>query len=352
MKTPIKIPRMGESITEATVSRIMKQSGSQVAEQEEILELETEKVNQVLYAPESGRLILNVTEGQKVKVDQEIGSIDTDAKGETVTKPEVKKEVGKGARKMAPEFVAELKAPPPQPLPPPSTPTGRKKMSSLRKTIADRLVEAKNKTAMLTTFNEVDMSAVMNIRAKEKDNFAKRYGARLGFMSFFVKATVAALKEVPAINSYIEGDEIVSFPSYDIGIAISTDRGLMVPVVRSCDQLSFGQIEKTIEELAAKARDGKITIDEMRGGCFTITNGGTFGSLLSTPILNPPQSGILGMHTIAKRAVVVGDQIVIRPMMYVALSYDHRVVDGREAILFLVKLKESLEDPSRLLLDL
>jgi len=268
---------------------------------------------------------------------------------------------------MTADFIEEIKAGPkketvetkktaaaPSATPPAST-SGkmtRKKMSNLRKVIAQRLVEAKNSTAMLTTFNEIDMSAVMEIRTKEKDNFQKRYGVKLGFMSFFVKATVAALKAIPEVNAYIDGEEIVTLQSYDIGIAVSTEKGLMVPVLRSCDEKSFGGVEAGLEEYAKKARTGTITVDDLRGGSFTITNGGVFGSLLSTPILNPPQSAILGMHAIVKRAVVVNDQIVIRPMMYVALSYDHRIVDGKEAVLFLVHLKQSLEDPARLLLDL
>lgn len=257
---------------------------------------------------------------------------------------------------MMPEFVASLKEGPKPPAPSPiikgdGTAT-RKKMSTLRKVIATRLVEAKNTTAMLTTFNEVDMSAVMEIRSKEKESFVKKHGVKLGFMSFFVKAAVAALKEIPEVNASIDGDEIITYNTYDIGVAVSTSKGLMVPVVRNCDALNFGGVEKAIEAYSKKARDGSMSIDDLRGGSFTITNGGVFGSLLSTPILNPPQSAILGMHSIVKRAVVVGDQIVIRPMMYLALSYDHRIVDGKEAVLFLVHIKQSLEEPSRLLLDL
>lgn len=254
------------------------------------------------------------------------------------------------------EFASSVKeAPKAVPAPKPQQPeakTTRKKMSNLRRVIASRLVEAKNSTAMLTTFNEVDMSAVMMIRNREKDNFLKKYGVKLAFMSFFVKAVVAALKEIPEVNAMIDGDEIVSFQTYDIGVAVSTERGLMVPVIKNCDQLSYSGIEKEIEVYAKKAREGSISIDDLRGGNFTITNGGVFGSLLSTPILNPPQSAILGMHSIVKRPMVVNDEIVIRPMMYLALSYDHRIVDGKEAVLFLVHVKQSLEDPSRLLLDL
>lgn len=228
----------------------------------------------------------------------------------------------------------------------------RRRMTSIRKVIAARMVQAQQTTAMLTTFNEIDMSQVISLRERYKESFNKEHGVKLGFMSFFVKACVAALEEIPDLNSYIDGDEIVHREYYDIGIAVGTDRGIVVPVVRDCDKLSFAGIEKAIEGFAAKARDGTISADDLTGGGFTITNGGVYGSLLSTPILNPPQSGILGMHKISKRAVVVDDQIVIRPMMYVALSYDHRIVDGKEAVSFLVNLKNNLEDPARLLLGL
>jgi len=365
MKIEIKIPSLGESVSEATISQILKQSGSGVQADEEIVELETEKVNQVLYAPKEGKLSLTVSVGQKVKVGEIIGFVDTEAKGDVA--PLEKKETP--APKQEPQTPSNLppvrvtieerlKAPgkaqaPRPPLPEPSTKnSSRKKMSGLRKVIAERLVQVKNTTAMLTTFNEIDMSKVIEIRNKEKDNFLERYGVKLGFMSFFVKGVVAALKAYPQINAFIEGDEIVTFTTYDMGIAVSTEKGLMVPVVRDCETLSFGAIEQAITDFAKKAREGKITVDDLRGGTFTITNGGTFGSLLSTPILNPPQSGILGMHSIVKRPVAIEDKVEIRPMMYVALSYDHRLVDGREAVLFLVHLKETLEDPARLLLDL
>jgi 2-oxoglutarate dehydrogenase E2 component (dihydrolipoamide succinyltransferase) len=375
MKIEIKIPAMGESISEATISKILKATGSFVKLDEEILELETDKVNQVLHAPQQGVLTFNVREGDGVKVGQVIGFVDTDAKAPASAEaaappppapsapppPLAAPPTGEGARVMMPEFIASVqRAPQPKPSPvqapaTPQAPSGtstRKKMSNLRKVIAARLVEAKNTTAMLTTFNEVDMSAIMQIRAAEKDTFLKKYGAKLGFMSFFVKGVVAALKANPQVNASIEGDEIITYQTYDIGVAVSTERGLMVPVIKSCDTLSFGGIEKAIEAYSKKAREGTIAIEDLRGGSFTITNGGVFGSLLSTPILNPPQSAILGMHSIVKRAVVINDAIVIRPMMYLALSYDHRIVDGKEAVLFLVHLKQSLEDPSRLLLDL
>jgi 2-oxoglutarate dehydrogenase E2 component (dihydrolipoamide succinyltransferase) len=227
----------------------------------------------------------------------------------------------------------------------------RRKLSPLRQRIAERLVAAQHEAAMLTTFNEVDMSAIMAIRAKYQDDFVKKNGLKLGFMSFFVKAVVSALKEVPAVNAQLDGDTLVENHYYDIGVAVSTERGLMVPVIRDCTSLGMAAIEKAIAEVAAKARDGKIALTDLEGGVFTITNGGIFGSLLSTPIINPPQSAILGMHTIQERPVAINGQVVIRPMMYVALSYDHRIVDGREAVTFLVKVKQSLEDPARLLLS-
>jgi len=383
MKVEIKIPPLGESISEAVVSRIITPNGSMVAEAQEILELETDKVNQVLYAPAKGQLQITVAVDQTVAVGQVIGSVDTDAKGAPVEKapaepackvaaiekpaptvksaePAPKTIEGPSSRMMVSEFIADIKTPKAVAVPqvvstapiPPAPGTTRKKMSGLRRTIAQRLVEVKNTTAMLTTFNEVDMSAVMEIRSHEKDAFFGKHGVKLGFMSFFVKAATAALKAYPEVNAYIDGEDIVTFSTYNIGVAVSTDRGLVVPVIRGCDTLSFGGVEKEIDRYAKKARDGSIGIDDMRGGTFTITNGGVFGSLLSTPILNPPQSAILGMHSIVKRAMVVDDEIVIRPMMYLALSYDHRIIDGKQAVLFLVTMKQNLEDPAKMLLDL
>lgn len=387
MKKEIKVPQLGESVSEGVVSNILKPSGSYVRADEEILELETDKVNQVLYAPAAGVLTLTVSPNQSVKTGDVIGSVDTEAKAPAAVvptkeepqrapkaEPAQKPSEGPTSRVMGKEFVAELKAPVETPAPvatqttKPSvqaplekekparllvdeTKVTRKRMSTLRKVISQKLVDVKNNTAMLTTFNEIDMSAIIEIRAKEKENFAKKYGVRLGFMSFFVKAVVAALKAIPEVNSMVDGDEIITFKTYDVGVAVSTEKGLMVPVLRDCDKRSFGEIEGAIENYAKKARDGTISVDDLRGGSFTITNGGVFGSLLSTPILNPPQSAILGMHTIVKRPVVVNDQIVIRPMMYVALSYDHRIIDGREAVLFLVQLKQILEAPAKLFLE-
>lgn len=391
MKMEIKVPSAGESVFEATISRIMKETGSLVKTDDEILELETDKVNQVIYAPSDGQLTLQVKVNAVVKVGEVIGFIDTEIKGEAPSKPipstelpkEAKKEETKEppplplkepqvpqARKMAKDFISELTTPipkepslgekePEKTLPPLKPKTkeeegavSRRRMTGLRKTIAERLVAAKNQTAMLTTFNEVDMSQILSIRTKEQENFMKRNGVKLGFMSFFIKAAVAALKEFPEVNSFIDGAEIATFHTYDICIAVSTERGLMVPVVRTADQKTFGQIEQEIALFSKKAREGTISIDDMRGGSFTITNGGVFGSMLSTPILNPPQSAILGMHTIVKRTVVINDQITIRPIMYLALSYDHRIVDGREAIQFLVHMKNNLEEPTRMLIDL
>jgi 2-oxoglutarate dehydrogenase E2 component (dihydrolipoamide succinyltransferase) len=374
MKIEIKIPAMGESVNEAIISNILKPTGSFVKLDEEILELETDKVNQVLYAPQNGELTLSVHKGDTVKIGQVIGFIDTEAKAPPAPPsattapppptpaPEAPRRVeGENSRIGLSEFAASVKqAPKAAPLSKPESAPAqvsegkstRKKMSNLRKVIAARLVEAKNSTAMLTTFNEVDMSAVIQVRSAEKENFLKKHGVKLGFMSFFVKGVVAALKANPQVNASIDGDEIITYHTYDIGVAVSTEKGLMVPVVKSCDALSFGAIEKEIESYSKKAREGTIAIDDLRGGSFTITNGGVFGSLLSTPILNPPQSAILGMHSIVKRPIAVNDQIALRPMMYIALSYDHRIIDGKEAVLFLVHLKQSLEDPSRLLLDL
>ncbi|MDR2539558.1 MAG: dihydrolipoyllysine-residue succinyltransferase [Chlamydiales bacterium] len=367
MANEIKIPNMGESVSEAIIGDILKPSGSFVKQDDEIIELETDKVNQVLYAPESGELTLLVKKGEIVKIGQIIGTINPQAVEQTLKSsdkeplkspeptfpPPSSNEKGKFT---ASDFVSHLQQPP---TPTQSTPiveketnTTRKQMSSLRKIIAQKLVEVKNTTAMLTTFNEVNMKSVITIRQKEQESFQKKYGIKLGFMSFFIKACVAALKEIPEVNAYIDKEEIVLVQSYDICVAVSTDRGLMVPVIRSCEQHSFGEIEIQLSTFAQKARDGSINVDDLKGGSFTITNGGIFGSLLSTPILNPPQSAILGMHSIVKRPVVVDDEIVIRPMMYLALSYDHRLIDGKQAVLFLKHIKQMLEEPSRLLLDL
>jgi 2-oxoglutarate dehydrogenase E2 component (dihydrolipoamide succinyltransferase) len=284
-------------------------------------------------------------------------------KGGRITKEDVLKvieaRVARPAPAVAPAPVAPVPAAPAAEAPVPPAPAAeagareeRVRMTRLRKRIAERLKEAQNTAAMLTTFNEADMSAVMALRSEYRDSFEKKHGVRLGFMSFFTKAAVAALKELPAVNAEIDGDEIVYKNHYDIGIAVGTPQGLVVPVVRDADRLGFAEIEKTIGALGRKARDGKLSIEEMTGGTFTITNGGIYGSLMSTPILNPPQSGILGMHKIQERPMVVDGEVRVRPMMYLALSYDHRIVDGREAVTFLVRIKDTIEEPQRLLIDM
>jgi 2-oxoglutarate dehydrogenase E2 component (dihydrolipoamide succinyltransferase) len=376
MKVEIKVPSAGESVVEATIGALLKPSGASVQADEEILELETDKVNQAVYAPAAGILSWSIKTGDRVKVGQTIGSIDTSGSPAQKAapsipieppKPTVKAEPppisSKGARKKVDAALQEIQgaglplpsSPPKPAVSAPSLPKGketRQKMSKLRRVIAERLVEVKNQTAMLTTFNELDMSSVMACREKEQESFQKRHGIKLGYMSFFIKASLAALQEFPEINARIEKEEIVYHHFFNMSIAVSTEKGLMVPVLRDIDQLSYAEIEKKLKEMAEKARSGTISVDDLQGGTFTITNAGQFGSLFSTPILNPPQSAILGMHNIVKRAVVIDDQIAIRPMMYLALSYDHRIVDGKTAVLFLMHIKKNLEEPTRLLLDL
>ncbi len=372
MKVEIKIPSLGESITEATISKIFKENGSFVEVDEEVIELETDKVNQVINASESGELILSVKISDTVKVGQSIGFIDTEKKGVQTEKKreEPKKEdqkpleknsvSSKNIRQTEEEYLKAKEGFSEVSLPPvclPSSDIKRERetkvpMTKLRKIIAKRLVEVKNQTAMLTTFNEIDMSCVMNFRKKEKEAFEKKHQVKLGFMSFFIKASVSALQKYKEINAYISDEEIVYRHYFDIGVAVGTDKGLMVPVLKDCDKKNFSQIEKELKQSAEKARAGSLSIENLKGGGFTITNGGVYGSLLSTPILNPPQSAILGMHTILDRPIAIEKKVEIRPMMYVALSYDHRIVDGQEAIGFLVHIKNSLEDPTRLLMDL
>ena len=361
MKIEIKIPSAGESVTEAVIARILKSSGP-VEKNEEILEIETDKVNQVVVAPESGALTLSVSQDQKVKIGEVVGYVDTQAAAVAPSiKPAapIKKEEITSTPASTGARVFEEKAEPtpkevkesPKEVKKESISGKRVKMTGLRKTIAQRLVSVKNTTAMLTTFNEVDMSKVMEIRSEEKEAFEKKYGVKLGFLSFFVRACSSALQAFPEVNAFIDGDDIVFNEDHHIGIAVSTEKGLMVPVLKRCQNLTFSQIESSVASFAKKAREGKISIEDLQGGTFTITNGGVFGSLLSTPILNPPQSAILGMHKILPRAVVVDNSIVIRPMMYLALSYDHRIIDGKEAVGFLVHVKESLENPAKLLLE-
>lgn len=377
MKEEIKVPAMGESISEATIGTILKPTGTQVNADDEIIELETDKVNQVLYAPQSGTVTWNISPGDVVKIGQVLGFVDTEGKGQVVSAPKkeepVKIEQPKKVETPPPasyeapskvslrttkdDYLAELSTGNIAPVPVEKPKAAgeretRKKMSKIRKIISTKLVDALQTTAMLTTFNEADMTNIMNLRDGVKEAFQKKHNVKLGFMSFFVTAVVSALKEFPEINAFIDGDEIVYHNYYDIGVAVGTDKGVIVPVLRNCDTMSFAEIEKSLEGLAKKAREGGLNPQDLQGGTFTITNGGVYGSLLSTPIINPPQSAILGMHKIMKRPVVVNDQIVIRQMMYLALSYDHRIVDGKEAVSFLVHVKNILEEPSRLLLEL
>ncbi len=408
MSVELKIPVIGESVTEVTLSSWLKKDGEYVNEGEAVCEIESDKASMELPAPSSGVLKIMAQAGSELKIGEKIGELDTagakpaaGAAQPSSTKPADKpapvatvstpaatstKEVnipspaarkildeknvsadsvkgsGKDGRITKEDALNASAAPAAKAAAPAPTPVARKsssdkrgvrneKMTRLRKTIATKLVEAKNTTAMLTTFNEVDMSALMDLRKKYKEAFTKKHGVGLGFMSFFTKACTIALQEFPAVNAQINGDEIIYHDYADIGIAVSTPKGLVVPVVRNAEELSLADIEKEILALATKARDGKITIEEMQGGTFSITNGGVFGSMLSTPILNIPQSAILGMHNIVERPIAVNGQVVIRPIMYLALSYDHRIIDGRESVSFLKKVKELLEDPSRLLLD-
>jgi 2-oxoglutarate dehydrogenase E2 component (dihydrolipoamide succinyltransferase) len=400
--TEIKVPTLGESITEATVAKWLKRPGEPVAADEPVAELETDKVTLEVPAPASGTLSeILAEEGANVPVGAVLGTI-ADGLAGTLTHPAaiasgspLSRIAGEGAeRSEAGEGIAALERSgpavrklieetgldatriaatgpggriskadvlgarvPPVPAPPTPVPAVgerevRVRMSRLRRRIAERLKAAQNTAAMLTTFNEIDMSASIALRERYRDAFEKKHGVRLGFMSIFVKAAIVALEELPGVNAEIDGDDVVYKNHYDIGVAVGTEQGLVVPVLRDADRLSFAEIEKTIAEYGRKARDGKLTIEELSGGTFTISNGGIYGSLMSTPILNPPQSGILGMHKIERRPVAIGDEIEIRPMMYVALSYDHRIVDGREAVTFLVRLKECVEDPSRILFDM
>jgi 2-oxoglutarate dehydrogenase E2 component (dihydrolipoamide succinyltransferase) len=413
MTANIVVPALGESVTEATVAKWLKSQGEPVNADEPLLELETDKVTLEVFAPAAGVLSeIKVDAGQTVEVGAVLGVIGDGAgaqpaarpaandamKAQEAAKPTAAAEpLAPAVRKLVEENKlnpAEIKAsgkdgrltkgdvlafldargkttvgpaatpaPAEKPVaPPPTTPPiaarpagpreERVRMTRLRKRIAERLKQAQNTAAMLTTFNEVDMANVMALRNLHKDAFEKKHGVKLGFMSFFVKACIVALKEIPAVNGEIDGDDIVYKNHYDIGVAVGTEQGLVVPVMRDADQLSFAAIEAKITELGRKARDGKLTIEELTGGTFTISNGGVYGSLMSTPILNPPQSGILGMHKIQPRPMAVGDKVEIRPMMYLALSYDHRIIDGREAVTFLVRVKECIEDPQRILLDM
>ncbi len=357
MNIEVKIPAVGESITSGVLSIWHKKEGDSVSRDELLFTLETDKVSQEVMAADSGVLHIKVPEGQEVKIGQVVAEI---APGQAAAP-------SKAAAPEPAKTAPVEKAPAPTPAPAPAAivaakpttvvsasgdeaRTTRKKLSPLRRKIATQLVMAQQTAAILTTFNECDMSAVMALRKELQEEFTKKHGVKLGFMSFFIKAVVDALQAIPSINSRIDGDDLVTSSAYDIGVAVGTERGLIVPVVRDCDRLSFADIESRLAGYATKAREGKISLDDLKGGVFTISNGGTYGSLLSTPILNPPQSGILGMHKIQERPVVAKGQIVARPMMYLALSYDHRVVDGKEAVTFLVRVKDCIENPARLLL--
>ena len=360
----IKIPAVGESITSALLAQWHKGDGEAVAKGDLLLTIETDKVSSEL-----------VAEGEEVAIGTLVGSIE-EGSGKAAAPAKAKEEKEKAepapAKKAAePAAAAEEKpakveveetpapAPTPQAKASPasaSTPAPdrgeretRKKLSPLRRKIASHLQSAQHEAAILTTFNEADMTEIMKLRKEVQEKFVEKNGIKLGFMSFFLKAVVEGLKEIPSINSRLEGDIQITNHYYDIGVAVGSEKGLFVPVIRDCDEKSFAEIEQSIADYAGKAREGKIGIEDLQGGCFTVSNGGIYGSLLSTPILNPPQSGILGMHTIQKRPVAVGDEVQIRPMMYLALSYDHRVVDGKEAVTFLIRVKECIENPARLL---
>ena len=423
MTTQITVPALGESVTTATVAKWLKHEGDDVAVDDALVELETDKVTLEVYAQVPGKLSQIIAkEGSEIEVGGTLGVITEGAAVQAANKPArtvaapkveaapaappppaaksaataqllapaVRRLVdehrlnpaaipasGKGGRLTKGDVLSfveskkpEIKAPPASPLVAPAEPMPaafeahrempvperpreeRARMTQLRRRIAERLKAAQDTAAMLTTFNEIDMTQVLAVRDRYRDSFEKKYGVRLGFLSFFVKASIVGLKELPAVNAEIDGEEIVYKNHYDIGVAVGTPQGLVVPVVRDADRMSFAELEMKIGELAKKARDGKLGLGDLSGGTFTITNGGVYGSLMSTPILNPPQSGIMGMHKVESRPVAIDGKVEIRPMMYVALTYDHRLVDGREAVTFLVRVKECIEDPQRLLLDI
>ena len=419
MAVEVKIPEVGESITEGFLAEWSQPDGAVIAVEDPLLVLETDKITMTVNAEHSGKLKIMVPEGETVEVGQVVATIDTDVaaaaapiqesapapapeaeKGAPTVSPEPSAQpadhsglspavqrlvlehqldpttiegTGKGGRILKGDVIRHLEAattaaptpvpptdpasaepdrPRPQPVALPDQRQTRRPMSRLRQRLAERLVEVQQTAAILTTFNETDMSRVMALRSEYKEEFKKKHEIGLGFMSFFVKATVDALKAVPAVNAYIDGDEIVTNHYFDIGVAVSTDKGLVVPVVRDADRLTMAEIEMSIADLAQRAQERLLEFSDLTGAVFTISNGGVFGSLLSTPILNPPGSAILGMHTIQKRPVAVGDEIAIRPMMYLAVSYDHRIIDGREAVTFLKRICECIEDPERMLLEI
>lgn len=387
MSINVVVPPLGESVTEATVAKWHKKAGEAVKIDELLVELETDKVTLEVNSPASGTLSeIGFAEGSSVSVGAILGKVAEGTAGAVsapaavaVSSPQPAAPVvasgpimspaankiaqdkgvdvssiqgsGKDGRITKGDVLSPVMAAPAA-VANNTVREERVRMTKLRKTIAERLKQSQNTAAILSTFNEVDMSEIFRIRKQYQEQFVEKNGVKLGFMSFFVKAVIKALKELPAVNAEIDGDEIVYKNYYDVGIAVGTDQGLVVPVLRDADNLSFSGIEKGIAGLGKKARDGKLTMADMSGATFTITNGGTYGSLLSTPIINPPQSGILGMHNIVERPMAVNGQVVIRPMMYIALSYDHRIIDGKEAVTFLVKIKQMLENPEKLLLDL
>lgn len=365
MPIELTIPSVGESITEVQIAEWLKSEGETVKKDENIAVIDSEKTTFELAAPEGGQLKILHQAGETVKIGAVVGRIETNgepAKAEPAAKKKKEAETPAPAKKEAakpaeekPKVEAKAEKPAVAPVAKSSYAAGREQevvpMTMLRKTAARRLVEAKQQMAMLTTFNEVDMSAVQALRAAHQESFEKRYQVKLGFMSFFVKAVIDGLKQGPQLNAEIRDTDIVYHNFFDIGVAIASDRGLVVPILRNAERMSFAEIEKAIGDFAKRSREGKLKPDELEGGTFTITNGGVFGSLLSTPIINPPQTGILGMHSIQERPVALNGQVVIRPMMYIALTYDHRIVDGREAVLFLRRIKEAIENPARMLLE-
>jgi 2-oxoglutarate dehydrogenase E2 component (dihydrolipoamide succinyltransferase) len=365
----VKVPASGESVTSANIAAWLKKDGDFVQKDEVLVNIDTDKVSSELVANAAGRLKILVPEGEEVAIGAIIATIDPAGQSAPAAGSEVTKTPATALAEVAATQPLSAAAEPARPRPDltvlstpaerptPDAPvregrTTRRKMSMLRRKIATHLVNAQQTAAILTTFNEVDMTAVMDLRKQVQEDFVNKHGVKLGFMSFFIKAVVQALKDVPAINGRIEGNDVVENHFFDIGVAVGTEKGLVVPVLRDCERKSFAELEKDILEFAGKAREGKITLEDLQGGVFTISNGGVYGSLLSTPILNPPQSGILGMHTIQQRPVALNGQVVIRPMMYLALSYDHRLVDGKEAVTFLIRIKESLESPTRMLLEM
>jgi 2-oxoglutarate dehydrogenase E2 component (dihydrolipoamide succinyltransferase) len=395
MQVEVKVPQLSESVSEATLVAWRKKAGEAVKRDENLIDIETDKVVLELPAPSDGVLARIVKkDGDSVTSGEVIAVIDTEAKASVASapaaapakaeaQPEAKAPSAPAASPSAAKIAAEkgidtstlagtgrdgrvtkadvtgaappaaaLRSPPSAPAPSGARPEQRVAMSRLRQRIAERLVQSQSTAAILTTFNEVNMAPVMELRARYKDKFEKEHGVKLGFMSFFVKAAVHALRKYPVVNASIDGTDVVYHGYYDVGIAVGSERGLVVPILRNADLLSIADIEKEIADFGRRAKDGKITLEELTGGTFSISNGGVFGSMLSTPIINPPQSAILGVHATKERAVVENGQIVIRPMNYLALSYDHRIIDGREAVLALVAMKEALEDPARLILDI